>query len=214
MNAPREALVAAVRDLDRRGLNYGSTGNVSVRVEGGLLVTPTGIAADRMDAGDIVMLAADGTPAPGQRAPTSEWRLHVSVLAARADAGAAVHTHSPEATAVACRREAIEAIHYAVARTGGPTVPCAPYATYGTAALSSAVVETLGDCGRACLMANHGMVALGAELDEAVALAVEVEWLARIWRLARTGDGRAVVLDEAEVARVAERFASYGQGSE
>jgi L-fuculose-phosphate aldolase len=208
--AARIAVVAGARELERLGLNHGTNGNVGLRVGDGLLVTPTGIPPGALRPADIVHLAPDGTPAPGQRTRTSEWRIHVDVLAARPDAGAVVHTHSPEATAVACLRRPLPAVHYAVARAGGPTVPCATYATYGTPELSASVLAALGS-GGACLMANHGMVAVGRDLPSALSLAVEIEWLARVVRLTQAHDGEVHVLPEDEIARVVERLRTYGQ---
>lgn len=208
--AARATVVECTRELERLGLNHGSNGNVGLRIDGGLLVTPTGITPARIAPEDIVRLDAAGRPAAGQRAPTSEWRLHSSVLAARPDVAAVVHTHSPEATAFACLRRPLPALHYAVARAGGSAVPCAEYATYGTAELAGNVVTALGR-GYACLMANHGMLAVGADLPEALALAVEIEWLARVVRLARGHGGEAHVLGDDEITRVRDRLRTYGQ---
>jgi L-fuculose-phosphate aldolase len=164
---------------------------------------------DRTEPDDVVALTADGTAAPGQRVPTSEWRLHVGVLAARPDVVGVVHTHSPEATAVACLRRPLPAVHYVVARTGAASVPCAPYATYGTAALAANVVDALG-AGSACLMANHGVLTVGATLDAAVDLAADVEWLAGVHRRATTL-GEPFALPDDEIARVAAQLERYGQ---
>ena len=141
--------------------------------------------------------------------PTSEWRLHVAVLKARPDVAAVVHTHSPEATAAACTGRPLPAVHYVVARTGGSSVPVAPYATYGSEELAVNVIGALGD-GMACLMANHGLLTVGSTLGAAVALAADVEWLAGVWRRASMLGG-AVVLSDDEIARVADQFRSYGQ---
>jgi len=207
----RRAVVDAVRRLDAAGLNLNSTGNLSVRVDEGVLVTPSGIAAAAMQAGDCVLLDKDGTPGDsGARAPTSEWRLHVDILRARPEVGAVVHTHSPEATAAATLGAPIPAIHYVVARFGSSTLPCAPYATYGSQELADAVVGTLGETGGVCLMANHGAVAAGGDLDAAMALAFDVEWFCGVHRRARTL-GEPVVLPPAELSRVARRFETYGQ---
>ena len=206
----RAAIVACGRELERRGLNVGAAGNVGVRVDGGLLVTPTGMALGDLDPADLVQLTPDGTCPPGQRRPTSEWRIHVDVLAARPDVSAVVHTHSPEATAAACLRAPLPAVHYVVARVGGPTVPCASYATYGTVELSAAVLKALGD-GHACLMANHGMLAVGTDLTTAVALAIEVEWLAGVVRRARAHGLPVHVLPDAEIECVRDRLKTYGQ---
>ena len=207
----RREVVSAARRLSAWGLNVGTAGNVGLRVDGGLLVTPSGVPAEDLREEDVVALDADGVPQPGQLVPTSEWRLHVAVLAARPDVVGVVHTHSPEATAAACVARPLPAIHYVVARAGRSTVPCAPYATYGSEELAANVVDALGD-GMACLMANHGLLTVGPTLEAAVALAADVEWLAGVWRRA-SALGEPVVLPDDEIARVAERFKTYGQGS-
>lgn len=206
----RDALVAAARRLDDLGLNLNATGNLSVRVGRGILVTPTGIAAPDLGRDDCVALAVDGTPLdPGARLPTSEWRLHVA-LYRRPAVGAVVHTHSPEATAAATLAGPVPAVHYVVARFGGSSLPCAPYATYGTAELAEHVAATLGPSGMACLMANHGAISVGADLATAMSLTADVEWLCGVWRRGRQL-GSPQVLDDAEVARVRERLRTYGQ---
>jgi L-fuculose-phosphate aldolase len=205
----RQAVVAAVQKLAASGLNVGTAGNVSVRVDGGLLVTPSGVPAEELVEADVVALDVHGVPEPGQPVPTSEWRLHVAVMKARPDIAAVVHTHSPEATAAACTGRPLPAVHYVVARTGGSSIPIAPYATYGSEELAANVVGALGD-GMACLMANHGLLTVGSTLEAAVALAADVEWLAGVWRRASMLGG-AVVLPDDEIARVADHFRSYGQ---
>ncbi len=206
----RNALVAAARRLEESGLNHNASGNLSVRVDRGVLVTPTGVPARLMEPDDGVVLAVDGTPLDtGARLPTSEWRLHLA-LYRRSDVGAVVHTHSPEATAAATIRRPLPAVHYVVARFGGSVLPCAPYATYGSAELAQGVATALGTSGLACLMANHGAVAVGPDLATAAALATDVEWLCGVWRRALQL-GTPEVLDDAEIARVRERFRSYGQ---
>jgi L-fuculose-phosphate aldolase len=207
----RVALVDAVERLDAAGLNHNSSGNASVRVGAALLVTPSGIPAGELGVEDPVLLDADGRPARGgQRVPTSEWRLHVRVLATRPDAAAIVHTHSPEATAAATLAEDLAAIHYVVARFGARALPCAPYATYGSGELAAGVADALGPRGTACLMANHGALTIGADLDAAVDLAVDVEWFCGVSRRARAL-GEPVVLADDELDRVAAQFATYGQ---
>jgi L-fuculose-phosphate aldolase len=209
----RQSVVDAMRTLQRQGLNHGTAGNIGVRVDDGVMVTPSGVPPDQLAAADVVRLHRDGTPADGQREPTSEWRIHVDVLAARPDVSAVVHTHSPEATAAACLRQPLPAVHYTVARAGSAVVPCAEYATFGTAELSANVLAALRT-GRAALMANHGLVALGEDLDAAMALALEVEWLARVRRLAVAHGEPVYVLPDDEMARVADRFRAYGQRRE
>jgi L-fuculose-phosphate aldolase len=207
----RRALVDAARRLDAAGLNHNSSGNLGVRLDDGLLVTPTAIPAGVLQPDDCVALDADGTPVRGERrAPTSEWRLHVEVLRRRPDVEAVVHTHSPEATAAATLGRPVPAVHYVVARFGATALPCAPYATYGTAELAAHVADTLGESGTACLMANHGAVTVARDLTAAVALALDVEWLCGVHRRA-VQLGEPVVLPDDEVERVARLFRTYGQ---
>lgn len=206
----RAALVEAAQRLDQLGLNHNASGNLGVRVDDGILVTPTAVPAAALDAGDLVLLDHTGRPVhEGQLEPTSEWRLHLAVLRRRRDVRAVVHTHSPEATAAATIARSVPAVHYVVARFGGTELPCAPYATFGTQRLAEVVVETLGDHHLACLMANHGAIATGRDLDGALALAIDVEWLCGVHRRA-IQQGNPQVLDADEIARVADAFSRYG----
>lgn len=206
---PREQLVATARRMSELGLAPGTTGNVSVRTPDGMLVTPSGMAYDGLEPDDVVAMARDGTIARTRRAPSTEWPLHRTIYAARPDAQAIVHTHSLFCTTVACLRRAIPAIHYMVVRAGGDTIPCADYATFGSEALADNVVAALGD-GLACLMANHGMVALGTSLPHALALAAEIESLAaQYWHACQLGEPHVLPADE--LARVREAFSRYGQ---
>ena len=205
----RSALLATARRMSAAGLTPGTSGNVSVRLGGRILITPSGAPYDEMRPEDLVLLREDGSAPSGQKLPSSEWRLHRDLYARRPEAGAIVHAHPTFATTLACLGKEIPAVHYMVAVTGAAKVPCAPYATFGTEALSRVTVEALGP-GKACLMANHGMVALGAELGEALKIATEVEQLAQIyWRALQLGTPN--VIDDAEMARVIEKFATYGQ---
>jgi L-fuculose-phosphate aldolase len=205
----RDELVATARRMSELGLAPGTTGNVSVRTARGFLVTPSGMAYDQLRGDDVVAIDLDGAIRPGQRAPSSEWRLHRDLYAARPDAQAVVHTHSLFCTAVACLRRPIPAIHYMVVLAGGDEVPCAEYATFGTDELAASVVRAL-DRGRACLMANHGMVALGDSLAGALRLAAEIETLAsQYWHAVQIGDPHVLPADELD--RVRRQFAGYGQ---
>ena len=206
----RRDVVRVAGELERRGLNHNSAGNVSARSGPNFLITPSGLPASTLAAADVVELDLTGAQVAGSRRPSSEWRLHAALYAAREDVGAIVHTHSVEATAAACVGAAIPAVHYVVARAGGDTIPCAPYATYGSVELAANVVATLGPRGTACLMANHGMVAVDRSLDAALALAHDVEWLAALHRKSRQL-GSPVVLGPDEIARVADQFRHYGQ---
>jgi L-fuculose-phosphate aldolase len=205
----RDELIATARRMSELGLAPGTTGNVSVRTARGFVVTPSGMAYDQLRGDDAVAIDLDGAIRPGQRAPSSEWRLHRDVLAARPDVCAIVHTHSLYCTSVSCLRRPIPAIHYMIIHTGGDEVPCADYATYGTAELAASVVRALGR-GHACLMANHGMVALGDSLAAALRLAADVETLAaQYWHAAQLGQPHVLPADELD--RVRAQFAGYGQ---
>jgi L-fuculose-phosphate aldolase len=205
----RGELIACARRMSELGLTPGMSGNVSVRSSGGLLITPSGMPYGSLSADDAVELRLDGSLRPGQRAPSTEWRLHADLLRARPEIGAIVHTHSLFCTSIACLRRPIPALHYMVVLAGSDEIPCAEYATFGSAELAASAVRALGD-GRACLLANHGMVALGATLDEALRLAAEVETLAsQYWHASQLGAPH--ILDGAELARVRARFAEYGQ---
>lgn len=175
-----------------------------------MLITPTGIPAHALEPSSLVDMHLDGTAPPGQLRPSSEWRFHGAVYQARPDVNAVVHAHPPHATALACARRPIPAFHYTVALSGMREIPCAAYATFGSADLASAVVEALGSQGGACLMANHGLLTAHASLDGALSLAREVEYLARVYLLSMHA-GPPVVLDDAEMDRVLERVRGYGQ---
>jgi L-fuculose-phosphate aldolase len=206
-HALRERIVATARRLNALGINQGKSGNVSARVEGGFLVTPSGLPYEDLQPADVVHVTADGH-ASGHRAPSSEWRFHRDIYARRPEAGAVVHTHSAFATTLACLGRGIPAVHYEVAFAGGNDIRCAPYRTFGTQALSDAAVAAL-EGRRACLLAHHGVIAFGADLDDALRLADKVEAMARLyWQALQVGE--PALLDDDEMARIAERFRTYG----
>ena len=206
--ALRLAVVATAREMNALGINRGKSGNVSARTREGFLVTPSALPYDRTEPGDVVFVTSDGAP-HGRRRPSSEWRFHRDIYAARAEVHAIVHTHSPFATTLACLDRGIPAFHYMVAAAGGHDIRCAPYATFGTQALSDNVIGALA--GRtACLMANHGLIAVGRSLDAALSLAVEVETLAEMyWRALQVGE--PVLLPEDEMQVVLAKFSAYGK---
>jgi L-fuculose-phosphate aldolase len=205
----RLRVVQAARRLSELGLNSGRSGNLSVRVEGGFLVTPSGAAYEAMHPDDLVYLTSTGDFGGGQRKPSTEWRIHRDVYDRRQDARAVVHTHSPYATTLACLGRGIPAFHYEVAFAGGADIRCSPYATFGTQELSDHAVKAL-DGRKACLLANHGVLALGDSLEGALGLAEKVENLARIyWQALQVGE--PVLLDEVEMSRVVEKFLTYGK---
>ncbi len=205
----RQEIVDACRRMNTLGINQGRAGNISCRVANGLLVTPSGLDYDAMQPEDIVLMDADGGVRDGQLRPSSEWRFHCDILRARPEVGAVVHTHAMFATVLACHRREIPAFHYMVAVAGGDSIRCAPYATFGTQELSEHALTAL-DGRRACLLANHGMIALDETLDGALALAVEVETLASQYCRA-LALGEPVLLPAREMETVLEKFRTYGK---
>jgi L-fuculose-phosphate aldolase len=208
----RDAVIATAREMNALGINRGKSGNVSARWRrdgfDGFLVTPTGLAYAQTERNDIVAVAHDGS-SHGARLPSSEWRFHRDIYAARAEIAAIVHTHAPFATTLACMQRSIPAFHYMVAVAGGADIRCAPYATFGTQELSDHALAAL-DGRRACLLAHHGMIAIGASLADALAVAVEVEHLAEVyWRALQLGE--PPLLSAAEMATVIDKFRTYGQ---
>jgi L-fuculose-phosphate aldolase len=208
----RSEIVAVGQRMSASGLSPGKSGNLSVRVDGGMLITPTGIPYSEMKGADIVEVRSDGRVQPGQRVASSEWRVHLAIYKARPDVGAIVHTHSLNATALACLHRGIPAFHYMVAEFGGDRVVCAPYATYGSEDLSRFAVKALGPRS-ACLLANHGVIALGDTVRQAYDRAAAVEALAAQYARARSL-GRPRILGSREMARVVEKFKTYGKQSE
>jgi L-fuculose-phosphate aldolase len=204
----REAIIATGRRMNASGLNQGTSGNLSHRVDGGFLVTPTGMEYEALRPEDIVLMRFDGSH-EGLRRPSSEWRFHRDILASRPEVNAVLHAHSMFSTTVACLRRSIPAFHYMVAVAGGSSIRCAPYATFGTEELSRHAVAAL-EGRKACLLANHGLITVGVDLAGAFKLAVEVETLAAMY-LRALQVGEPVVLDEAEMAVVLEKFKTYGQ---
>jgi len=207
--ALRTMVLAACRDLTRRGLTHGTSGNVSLRCdERRFFVSPSGMDYELLQADDVPLVDLDGRWF-GRHRPSSEWRFHRDILRSRPDVGAIVHTHSPRATALACTGRGIPAFHYMVAIAGGSDIRCAPYHTFGTQELSDAALAALRDR-KACLLANHGVIATGADLASAMRLAGEVENLALQYSVALTL-GEIRILDDAEMSRVIEKFRTYGQ---
>ncbi|MBI3525807.1 MAG: class II aldolase/adducin family protein [Betaproteobacteria bacterium] len=198
------------RAMNASGINRGTAGNVSARREerGGFLITPSGMAYEESSAEDIVTVGMDGHW-QGARKPSSEWRFHRDIYAAKSRVGAVVHTHSAFATALACMGCDIPPFHYMIARFGGKDVRCASYATFGTQELSDAALLALQDRS-ACLLAHHGMIVCGSDLKQALALAVELETLCeQYWRVLQIGAPK--LLPDEEMERVLEKFSGYGQ---
>ncbi|GJH18363.1 L-fuculose-phosphate aldolase [Caballeronia novacaledonica] len=211
-SALRRAIVATSLEMERLGINQGTSGNVSARYREGLLITPSGVSARELDEKQIVWLPldiADDAELLRMERPSSEWRIHRDILRARGDINAVVHTHSIAATALAIHGRDIPALHYMVAAAGGKSIRCAPYAVFGSQQLSDHALAALDDR-RACLLAHHGVIALGADLARAVWLAHEVEVLAKQYLLALQ-IGAPPLLSDEQMDEVLEKFKTYGR---
>lgn len=206
--AARRELVETAKAMSRRGLSPGRSGNVSRRWAEGMLITPSGMAYDLLEPVDVAFVDPQGKSS-GPRKPSSEWHFHLAVYKARADVEAIVHTHSMHAVVLSCANKPIPAFHYMVAVAGGDDIPCVPYATFGTEELAPHVVRGLA--GRnACLMAHHGLVAVGPTLAAALELACGVETLAEQYYKVLTL-GRPPLLTPEQMRAAVERFGTYGQ---
>ena len=210
--AERESLAQQVIDtclaMNAQGINQGSAGNVSARFESGFLITPSGMAYDRLQPEHIVFVDLDGNCGDTLN-PSSEWRMHRDIYVERAEAGAVLHAHSTFATALSCLRRGIPAFHYMIAVAGGHDIRCSDYALFGTQALSDHMLEALSNR-RACLLGTHGMICFHDNLERALWLGVEVETLAKQYWYARQA-GEPVILSETEMDEVLRRFEDYGK---
>jgi len=208
-----EQLLITSQKLVALGLNKGTAGNASVRSTEGFLITPSGLPVDEMSPASMVKMQFDGSfEADGNfpsKKPSSEWRFHRDILVSRTDVNAIVHTHSMFATTLACLHKDIPPFHYMIAVVGGDTIRCAPYALFGSQALSDNALSALIDR-KACLLANHGMIALGRDLDDALSVTVEVENLCeQYWRALQLGEPH--ILSDAEMRDVFQQFKGYGK---
>jgi len=206
----RSEMIATALQMNTAGINVNKAGNVSARClrgsRSGFVITPSAIPYAKLMPDDLVFVDNSGATV-GTQTPSSEWRFHFEIYAARSDIDAIVHTHSPHATALACQGLGIPAFHYMVAVASGPDIRCAGYETFGTQALADSAVAALE--GRtACLLAHHGVIACGKDLERALALAIEVENLARTYLLVRS-IGEPRLLDGEEMQRVLQRFENY-----
>jgi L-fuculose-phosphate aldolase len=206
----RAALLATSRRMVELGLNRGTSGNASVRCRENILITPSALPVSEMSEQDLVLLEPDGKVAKGGK-PSSEWRFHCDILNARPDIGAVLHMHSPFATTLACLGRDMPAVHYMIAMAGGDSIRCTPYSLFGEPALSDHALEALKDR-KACLLGNHGMIALGTDLDDALAVAVEVEFLCEIyWRALQAG--KPQILTAQQMHEVRQKFTDYKKRS-
>ncbi len=207
----RRAVLETARAMSREGLTPGRSGNVSARWQEGMLITPSGLPYEAITSADIVRVGPRGEVAEGAPKPSSEWRFHLAAYRTRPDAMALVHTHSLHATALAAAHKPIPAFHYMVAVAGGDDIPLVPYALFGSEALAQHVAKGL-EARNACLLANHGVVAIGPSLAAALELAREVETLAAQYlKVLSLGKGSVHLLSKKEMAAVKRRFADYGQ---
>jgi L-fuculose-phosphate aldolase len=214
MNDLSEKLLKTSQKLAELGLNKGTSGNCSVRCENGFLVTPSGMAVEDMTLASMVQMQFDGSfelqVESNAKKPSSEWRFHRDILASRPEINAVIHTHSMFATTLACLHKDIPPFHYMIALAGGDTIRCAPYALFGSQTLSDNALNALQDR-KACLLANHGMIALGRDLEDALAVTVEVENLCeQYWRILQV-NSNPPLLSEAEMREVFQQFKGYGK---
>ncbi|PKO94626.1 MAG: class II aldolase [Betaproteobacteria bacterium HGW-Betaproteobacteria-10] len=208
MSEARKKLIATACAMQTDGLNRGTAGNVSVRNGDAFYITPTGMPYASLTENDIPLMAFDGSH-QGPRKPSSEWRFHRDLYASRPEVGAVLHAHSPFAVSLACLRLEIPPFHYMIARFGGDSIRCADYAIFGSELLSTAALAAMQNR-KGCLLANHGLLVAGRDLDEALALASELEELCeQYWRACQLGE--PVLLAADEMAAVLEKFAGYGQ---
>lgn len=207
----RKQVIRTCLAMNKNGLNTGKSGNVSVRNEAGFLISASGVAYEKMKPSDVVQMDLEGGYF-GTVLPSSEWRMHMDIYREHPEAGAIVHAHAPHATAISCLRKDVPAFHYMIGITGGATLRCAPYASFGTADLSIAMLQAIK--GRnACLLANHGMICFARDLQAALALAVEIEALCQQYILAcQIGD--PAILDDLEMQEILVRFKAYGKSGE
>ncbi len=203
-------IIETARRLDALGFMPSKSGNVSIRIEGGFRITPSGLPYAALTEADLVDVALDGRVLAGRHRPSSEWRLHAEIYAARPEAQAIIHTHSPRATALSCARLGLPPFHYMIALAGGDDIRCAAYATFGTAELARSALPAL-EGRRACLLANHGVVAIGSTLAAAETLAREVENLAAEYLDLRAAGLEPVLLTPEEMVAVTAQFGGYGR---
>ncbi len=194
--------------LLQTGLVVNTSGNVSVRIDDIVVITPSGLSYENLEARDILVVDMEGNPVSGDLLPSSETPLHLSVYDSDPTIGAIVHTHSVYATAVSTLVKELPAIHYQVADLGGP-VPVAPYQTFGSPELAETVTNTIR--GRsAALMQNHGSLTVGENVDQALARTITLEWLCRVYLIA-SRSGTPSMIDEEELDRVLQRQISLGE---
>jgi len=216
MQNKREQLLKVSQQLVSSGLNRGTAGNVSIRADNatgqtGFLITPSGMATEKMTPSDMVWMDFSGN-AQGTHPPSSEWRFHLDILQNRPQVNVVIHTHSMYASTFSTFRKDMPAFHYMIALAGGDSIRCAPYALFGSQQLSDNAIAALKDR-KACLLANHGMIAVGETLEKALAITREVETLCEQYLLALQV-GEPCILSQQEMQDVQEKFKGYGAWTE
>ncbi|MFA6121867.1 MAG: class II aldolase/adducin family protein [Sideroxydans sp.] len=206
----REQLLATSRHMVELGLNRGTAGNASVRLGDGMLITPSALPVAEMKTDSMVRMDLEGKVLQGGK-PSSEWRFHRDIFVARPEIGAVLHMHSSFATTIACLGKDVPAVHYHIAIAGGDSIRCTPYTIFGEQNLSDLALEALHDR-KACLLGNHGMIALGKDLADALSVAQEVEYLCEIyWRTLQAGTPQ--ILTAQQMHAVKEKFVEYKKRS-
>ena len=205
--ALRQEIIQTCIKMNAMGINQGTSGNVSVRLDEGILITPSAMPYDKMKPENIVLVDWEGQR-NGSGVPSTEWRFHLDITKQRKDVGAIVHTHSMYATILAIRGQSIPAVHYMIAAAGGPTIRCGKYETFGTPELSQQALEAL-EGRNGCLLANHGVIATGANLAKALWLAKEIEVLAHQYVFSLLLGGPDILSDD-EIHHVVKKFRDYG----
>ena len=205
----RNAIIHQCRWMNNTGLNQGTSGNISARYNDQMLITPSAIPYAALTPEMITSMPVNGTYGSwdGPYKPSTEWRFHLDILRTRSEINSVVHTHSTYATVMAIAGKEIPAVHYMIAAFGGSTVRCAPYARFGTKALSEYALTALENR-MACLLANHGMITIGPTLEKAMWLAVELETLAKQYYLALSL-GDPVLLSEEDIKETMIAFSDY-----
>ena len=207
----RENLLNITNKLLTAGLNHGATGNCSCRDREGFLITPTGVDSSKLTTDMMVRMNLSGnlSQPESKYQPSSEWQFHQAILEKYPEINAVVHTHSVFASTLSVLGQDIPAFHYMIAVAGGDSIRCAPYAMFGTKELSDNILNAIQDR-KACLLSNHGLVAVGKDLNEAFNVAEEVEHLSQLFVEAKK-IGEPLLLNDRQMAEVLDRFNSYSR---
>lgn len=209
----RKQLIDYGKKLIDEGLSFGSGGNLSMAMEDNqtFLITPSGIAYEALEKGDLVLLDHEGHTLEGDKKPSSEWQMHSSIYKNRSDIRALVHTHSPYVSVASTIVKSLPAISYLIASSGVSSVPVAPYETFGTEELAASAIDAMGKEAKAVILANHGLIAGGNSLKEAFSLAREIEFCAFLYVTAQSTGKEITLIPDEKMDIVIEKFKTYGQ---